>query len=427
MMADVARIERLAGRGDGVTADGRYAPLAAPGDLFRFGAQGPELVESGACRVVPPCRHFPACGGCQLQHVADPAYARWCEERIAWALRGVGLAAAHYMPAHLSPPRSRRRATLRAVRTAAGAVLGFSSEGSHRLIDMAECLVLRPELFALVAPLRSLLARRLRPGHGAGVSLTLSDTGIDLLLSNLEVGGAGDAAELAGFAAAGDLARLSIEGPGGIEVIATRRPPVVTLGGVEVRLPPVPFLQATQDGEAALVAAVLDAVAGARRVADLFCGLGTFALPLAARGAAVMAVDASGPAAAALGEAARVARPGVTVAHRDLFRRPLTATELAGFDAVVFDPPRAGAKEQAAELARSGVPRVVAVSCNPATFARDAALLAGGGYRPGRVWPVGQFRWSTHIELVAEFERSANELPATHTGRQAKPVAGRTA
>lgn len=423
-MTDVARIERLAGRGDGVTADGRYAPLAAPGDLFRFGADGAQLVEAGASRVAPPCRHFPACGGCQLQHVADPAYARWCEERIAWALRGVGLAAASYAPAHLSPPRSRRRATLRAVRTAAGAVLGFSGEASHRLVDMAECHVLHPALFALVAPLRALLARRLRPGHGAGVSLTLTDTGVDLLLSNLEAGSAAGAAELAGFAAAHDLARLAVEGPGGIEIIATRRPPEVALGGVAVRLPPLPFLQATRDGEAALVVAVTAACAGAARVADLFCGLGTFALPLAAAGARVLAADASGPAVAALDAAARGAGLAVATAHRDLFRRPLTAAELAGFDAVVFDPPRAGAKEQAAELARAAAPRIVAVSCNPATFARDAALLAGGGYRPGRIWPVGQFRWSTHIELVAEFLRPAGGLPATRRPGQTDALPG---
>jgi 23S rRNA (uracil1939-C5)-methyltransferase len=419
-MSEVARIERLAGRGDGVTSDGRYAPLAAPGDLFRFGPQGAELVEAGADRVTPVCAHFPQCGGCQLQHVADPAYARWCEERIAWALRGVGLAAAAYAPAHLSPPRSRRRATLRAVNTAAGVVLGFSSEASHRLVDMTECHVLRPELFALVGPLRALLSGRLAPGHGGGVSLTLSDTGVDALLSNLDVGNAAAAAGLAAFAAAHDLARLAVEGPGGIEIIAERRAPVAEMGGVAMRLPPAPFLQSTQDGEAALVAAVRDATRGARRLADLFCGLGTFTLPLAADGGHVVAVDASRPAVTALDEAARGAGLRVETQHRDLFRRPLGAAELVGFDAVLFDPPRAGAKEQATELARAGVPRIVAVSCNPATFARDAALLAGGGYRLGRIWPVGQFRWSTHVELVAEFLRPDAGLRATHRRGQTK-------
>lgn len=412
-MSEVVRIERLAGRGDGVTADGRYAPRTAPGDLVRFGADGPQLVAAGPEHVTPVCGHVPACGGCQMQHVADAAYARWCADRIAWALRGVGLAAAGYAPTQLSPPRSRRRATLRAVRTATGLVLGFHGEASHHVVDLAECHVLRPELFALVAPLRALLAPRLPRGHGAGVSLTLSATGVDALLSNLAVSSAGDAAALAAFARAQALARLAVEGPGGIEVVSERCAPIAVIGGVEVRLPPAPFLQATAEGEAALVAAVATASAGARRIADLFCGLGTFALPLAAQGARVLAADASGPATAALDSAARNAGLAITVEHRDLFRRPLAAAELAGFDAVLFDPPRAGAREQAAELARSAVPCVVAVSCNPATFARDAAVLAGGGYRLGRVWPVGQFRWSTHIELVAEFRRAGPARAAT--------------
>jgi 23S rRNA (uracil1939-C5)-methyltransferase len=404
-MSDVARIVRLAGRGDGVTADGRYAGLTAPGDLVRFGDGPTELVEAGAERVAPVCRHFPQCGGCQLQHVSDASYARWCEERIAWALRGAGLTAAQYRPAQLSPPRSRRRATLRAVRTAAGVVLGFHGEGGHRVVDLAECHVLRPELFALAQPLRALLVGRLTPGHGGGASLTLSDSGVDALLSNIAIDGPAEAAAAAAFAQDHDLARLAIEGPGGVAVVSERRAPMVRLGGVDVRLPPAPFLQATREGEAALVAAVLDAAQGALRVADLFCGLGTFALPLAAAGARLLAADAAGPAIDALRDASRSAGLPVETAHRDLFRRPLTAAELAGFDAVLFDPPRAGAKEQAAELARSIVPRVVAISCNPATFARDAAVLAGGRFRLGRVWPVGQFRWSTHIELVAEFAR----------------------
>lgn len=399
------RIVRLAGRGDGVTADGRYVPLTAPGDLVRPGPGGAELVAAGPARAAPVCRHYPDCGGCQLQHVSDAAWSDWMVERIAWVLRGQGLAAAGIRPPHLSPPRARRRATLRAIRTAQGLVLGFHGEASHRVIDLAECHVLAPPLFALVAPLRALLAGLLPPGHGGGVTMTLAEGGVDLLLSNLSAETPAQAMALADFARDHDLARLAVEGPGGISVIAEPRPPQVRLGGVAVRLPPAAFLQATADGEAALVAAVQDAGAGANRIADLFCGLGTFALPLAAAGARVLAADAAGPAVEALGAAARGAGLPVRTLHRDLFRRPLVPRELAGLDAVVFDPPRAGAKEQAAELARSAVPRVVAVSCNPSTFARDAALLASGGYRLGRIWPVGQFRWSTHIELVAEFLR----------------------
>ncbi len=399
--ADLQTIVRLAARGDGVTADGRFVALAAPGDHVRFIGDTP-TIEPGRNHATPLCRHFPECGGCQMQHVADAAYVRWMGERIGHALGQAGVTIGELMPAHLSPPRSRRRAALRAVRHGRTVTLGFHIEGTHRVLDLAECHVLRPELFALLAPLRPLLATLLRDGEGAGVSATLTDTGIDLMLSNVAADGAGALTALSGFAAAHDLARLSVETALGVETIALARAPAVCFGGTMVEVPPAPFLQATREGEAALVAAVRAAIGARARVADLFCGLGTFALPIAAAGARVSAIDASGPAIAALG---RAAAGKVSTEHRDLFRRPLTAAELGRFDAIIFDPPRAGAKAQAAGIARSNVPTVVAVSCNPATFARDAALLREGGYALARLWPVGQFRWSSHVELVAEFTR----------------------
>ena len=403
MSADRQPVVRLAARGDGVTADGRFVALAAPGDTVDFAAS-PPVVQPGPDHVVPPCRHFPECGGCQMQHVSDTAYAAWAGERIAHTLGGVGVRVGELRPTHLSPPYSRRRAALRAVRNGRTVTLGFHVEGTHRVLDLRGCWVLRPELFALVQPLRPLLATLLAEGEGGGVSLTLTDTGIDALLSNVRAERAAARAALAAFAAEHDLARLSVETAGGIETVAEARAPAVRMGGVWVAVPPAPFLQATTDGEAALVAAVLAAsgLAPGGRVADLFCGLGTLALPLAAAGGRVHAVDAAGSAVAAL---ARAAPPALTTEHRDLFRRPLTAGELARFDCVVFDPPRAGAKAQVAELARTSVPRVIAVSCNPATFAREAATLAGGGYRLERLWPVAQFRWSHHLELVALFQR----------------------
>jgi 23S rRNA (uracil1939-C5)-methyltransferase len=232
----------------------------------------------------------------------------------------------------------------------------------------------------------------------------MTDTGIDLLLANVAADRLPQIERLTAFAAAHDLARLSVEGVQGVEDVALARMPMLALGGVPVALPPAPFLQATREGEAALVAAVIDAAGGARRIADLFCGLGTFALPLSAR-AKLLAADAAGPAIAALTAAARQHQRPIETAHRDLFRRPFTAAELAGFDAVVFDPPRAGAEAQSRALSASKVPVVVAVSCNPSTFARDAALLVAGGYRLERIWPVAQFRWSTHVELVAKLVR----------------------
>lgn len=394
-------VVRLGARGDGVTASGRFVPGAVPGDMVA--ADG--TVSPGPNHVAPVCRHVPECGGCILQHFADAAYADWMAERIGAALAGAGIAAGDYAPAHLSPPRSRRRASLRAVKRDGRLVLGFNADASHRIVDLIECHVLLPELAALVAPLRTLLGAALRDGQGAGVSMTRSEAGIDLLLSNVAAGSLREIERLTAFASAHDLVRLSVENAQGIETIIEARTPVVTLGGAAVALPPAAFLQATLDGEAALQAAVLDAAAGAARVADLFCGVGTFALPLARAGARVTAADAAKAAVDALGAAARGAGLRVETLHRDLFRAPLGTAELAGFDAVVADPPRAGAAAQAAELARSRVPTIVMVSCNPNTFARDAAMLCEAGYRLGRVWPVGQFRWSPHIELVARFAR----------------------
>jgi 23S rRNA (uracil1939-C5)-methyltransferase len=401
-MTDVQEIVRLAARGDGVTADGRFVIGAAVGDQVHFGADGVRI-EPGPRHAVPPCRHFPDCGGCQLQHIGETDYADFVADRIVRALAHAGVSPSEVMPVAMSPPRTRRRAALRAVRRG-GLVLGFNAEGSHRIVDIVQCEVLNPALFALVAPLRTLLRAALAEGQGAGVTLTDSDSGVDVLLANVSADGLERIERLSDFARAHDLARLSIEGAHGVETLVEARAPVLAMGGATVALPPAPFLQATREGEAALVAAVLAAVGDARQVADLFCGLGTFALPLS-HGARVLAADAAGPAVAALASAARAAGRPVTTAHRDLFRRPLTAEELGNFDAVVFDPPRAGAAAQSAALAAAKVPVVVAVSCNPSTFARDAERLVQGGYHLRRLWPVAQFRWSTHVELVAEFRR----------------------
>ena len=401
-MSGFDEIVRLAARGDGVTADGRFVALTAPGDQVDFSADPPRIIP-GTHHVRAPCAHYPACGGCQMQHVDEAAYGDFVRDRLARVLPA-GLPDDVRRIA-LSPPRSRRRASLKALKRQGKLSLGFHSEGTHALVDIADCPLLRPELMALVAPLKGLLKTRLRDGQGAGVAMTLSDTGVDLLLANVSAEGLAAIEALTDFARAHDLARLSVEGPGGIDTLVEARAPVLAMGGVAVTLPVAPFLQATREGEAALVAAVLEAVDDATTVADLFCGLGTFALPLSQR-ARVLAVDAAGPAVTALAVAARRAGRKVEVQHRDLFRRPLAGKELAGLDAVVFDPPRAGAEAQARALAASDVPVVVAVSCNPNSFGRDAKILAEAGYRLTTLWPVAQFRWSSHVELVARFERA---------------------
>jgi 23S rRNA (uracil1939-C5)-methyltransferase len=386
------KIVRIAARGDGVTASGRHVPFGVPGDaLLEDGALAP-----GPHHQDPPCRHFPECGGCQLQQADDEAYRDYLASRVESALAQHGLRTEIREP-HLSPPRTRRRATLRALKLGQGAVLGLNAAKSHRIVDMRECHILRRELFALVEPLRSLLARLLAPKRMAEVQLTLIDAGADMLLKGVEAGGLEATEELTAFAAEQRLARLSIDRGLGPQTIYEPEPATVTLSGVQVGFPVGAFLQATADGEAALVEAVREAVGEARDVADLFAGVGTFTLAVKAGHAAEAARDA----AVALKRAA----PNMAVEHRDLYRRPLDAAELSSFAAVVLDPPRAGAAEQVAALAASTVSRIAYVSCNPATFARDARMLVDGGYALEWIRPVGQFRWSTHVELAASLSR----------------------
>ncbi|HET8611979.1 MAG TPA: class I SAM-dependent RNA methyltransferase [Sphingomonas sp.] len=393
------RILRLAARGDGIAEDGRAVPLAAPGDVLLPDGG----LEPGPHHRTPPCRHFPLCGGCALQHVDDAAYADYCVDRIAGALGSQGLKA-EIAPPHLSPPETRRRASLRAERQGKRVSIGFNEAKSRRIIDMLECRILLPELFALVEPLRALFAALLPDRRACGVEMALADQGVDLLLAGIEPAGLASAEALTRFAEAHRLARLSIDGGYGPETRWEPRPVTVTFGGVAVALPPGGFLQATADGQAALLAAVRDAVGEARVIADLFAGLGTFALPLSAS-ARVLAAEGARDAILALKAAAAQAGRPIVADHRDLFRRPYTAAELSRFEAVILDPPRAGAKEQAAELARADCARIAYVSCNPATFARDAKMLADGGWRMEWIRPVGQFRWSTHVELAAAFLR----------------------
>ena len=386
-------IVRIAARGDGVSASGKHVAYGVPGDTIDDDGG---LIE-GPGHQVPPCRHFPTCGGCQLQHLTDAAYADYCTQRVVGALAQHGLETDMRAP-HLSPPRTRRRATLRAMTVGKGVQVGFNEAGTNRIVDMRECHILRPELFALVAPLRGLLATILPSKRTGEVALTLTDQGVDVALGGVSVEGLDAVEALSEFCEAHGLARLTIDEGFGPEPRFAPQPVTVTLSGVAVGFPSGAFLQATADGEAALVAAVREAVGGAARTADLFAGLGTFALAL---GGEIIAAEASRDAVLSL----KAAAPLIRVEHRDLYRRPYDPDELAPFDAVVLDPPRAGAFEQVTRLAASAVPRIAYVSCNPATFARDAEILVKGGYRLMWARAVGQFRWSTHVELVAAFAR----------------------
>lgn len=396
----IGTIVRLAGRGDGVTADGRFVPLTAPGD--EIGPDG--AVIPGPHHAVPPCCHYPTCGGCQLQHIDDAAYADFVVARIADALHSQRLDLPEIRTPYLSPPRTRRRASLKAERTGRTVRIGFSEARSHRIVDMRECHVLAPALFDLVAPLRALLLPMIAERRQAEITMTATDQGIDLGLSGVSIEGLDAIERLTGFAQLHGLARVTVDEGYGPEARWAPDEPTVTLGGVAVPFPPGGFLQATADGEAAILRAVEEAIGAAATVADLFAGLGTFALPLSARAKVYAAEGARDALLMLKGAAARAGRP-VFAEHRDLFRRPLSAAELSRFDAVVIDPPRAGAREQAEGLAGAELAAIAYVSCNPATFARDAARLVEGGWRMRWIQPVGQFRWSTHVELIAAFTR----------------------
>jgi 23S rRNA (uracil1939-C5)-methyltransferase len=414
-------IEAIGARGDGVARRGGarvFVPLTLPGDRLRVrivGRRGDGLVaepverREEAPRATPPCPHFGACGGCQLQHVPVAQYRAWKREQVAAALAKHGLHDVPVEPLESTPPGTRRRARFAFARRGAALRLGFRERSGHRVIALSTCPVLVPELVALLGPLRALLARLELARPGGEVEVTLSATGLDLQIMAADLPVLGDRETLAAFADGHDLARISwAPGPDvEAEPIVQRRAPSVMFHEVRVDLPPGAFLQATTPAEAAILGAVLKAIDQAPRVADLFAGCGTIGLPLAAAGRTVHAVETEAAMLEALRQAARRAGFGgrVTTERRDLQRVPLAGAELGAFDAVVLDPPRGGARAQAAALAASDVPRVAMVSCNPATFARDARLLVDGGHRCLWVRPVDAFLWSSRIELVAAFAR----------------------
>jgi 23S rRNA (uracil1939-C5)-methyltransferase len=403
-------IERLGRRGEGVARTERglvFAPFALPGETVIVEGDGEraelvEIVTPAPERVAPFCPHYGVCGGCAVQTLAPPAYAEWKRGLAETALRNAGLdiPVEPLIDAHGT---GRRRATFHA-RFDKGAVrLGFMRARSHDLVEIAACPLLEPGLAAAPAAARALAQALAARGKPLDIGVTLTGGGLDV-----DIRGAGALEEsemlaLLALAERHDLARLANHG----KLVTLRRPPCVSIGATSVVPPPGAFLQATAAGEAAIAALVERAIGeGAGRIADLFCGVGAFALRLAAH-ARVFAVDFDAGAVEALARAAKAdpaLRP-VEAQARDLFRRPLDAQELARFDAVVFDPPRAGALAQAEALAKSSVRRIVAVSCDAQSFARDAAALIAGGYTARFVTPIDQFRCSPHLELIALFER----------------------
>ncbi|MFM9865695.1 MAG: class I SAM-dependent RNA methyltransferase [Micropepsaceae bacterium] len=401
-------ILRIGHKGDGETAEGVYVPFTVPGDKVRVEAEGDrgrivEIVEPGPTRAKPVCQHFVICGGCALQHVEASAYHDWKRDQVVQALSQRGITGIDVAPLVTFPTRTRRRAVLTAKLVDDAVFVGFQERGSHHIVDMAECHVLHPDLFALVAKLRGVLADILPEHARAEIDVMRADNGIDMSLGvgRMTLDGA-LRTRLAALAARLGIIRLNVNG----ELVAQSEAPVLDWAGAKITPPPGAFLQAVPEAEATLQTLVTAAVGKAKRVADLFAGCGAFTFPLA-RKSAVAAFDSEAEAIEALGAARGT--PGlkpITAERRDLFRRPLLKHELDAFDAVVIDPPRAGAKAQSEQLATSKVKTIAAVSCSPTTFARDARTLIDGGYALKSVTPIDQFLWSPHIELVAVFERS---------------------
>ncbi|WP_172297896.1 class I SAM-dependent RNA methyltransferase [Pseudoruegeria sp. HB172150] len=402
-MAEVT-IERLGHLGDGIAPGPVFVPLTLPGEVVEGEVDGdriaaPRIVTPSADRVRPPCRHFKSCGGCALQHASGGFLETWKADQVRIALAAHGLKAPIRGVA-TSPPQSRRRATFSGRRTKKSALVGFHARASDTVVEVPDCQLVLPEIAALLPALAELTQIGASRRGELSFTVTWSAAGADLAVSGGVRLDGPFRVRLAEFAGKAGLARLVWDD----DLVVEAAPPVQRFDLIETVPPPGAFLQATAEGEKALLASVKEAVGDAARVADLFSGCGTFALPLA-RNAEVHAVEGLPALLSALDVGWRRAQglKRITTEARDLFRRPLLAQELARYDAIVIDPPRAGAEAQTEQIAAAGIPRIAAVSCNPVTFARDAAILCKAGYRLDWIDVVDQFRWSPHVELAAQF------------------------
>lgn len=404
-------ITAIGAQGDGLAEGPAFVPLTLPGESVRARVEGGrgellEILQASAERVSPPCVHFGECGGCALQHWDSDPYLAWKREQVRIQL-GRERIETEILPTFASTPATRRRLALHARKGKGGARIGFKARRSWDLVEISECPISDPRLVAAFPALRKLAEPFLEhPKSAPTLHVTLTATGIDVDVTGVERKSGGLSADArmraAEAAQAASFARVTMAG----EPIYGERQAVVRMGPAAVALPAGAFLQAVPAAEKAMVDFAVQASQGAGRIADLYCGAGTFTFRLAEIGA-VHAADFTEGAIRALNAAIGTA-PGlkpIKAETRDLVRRPVLATELAKTDVVVIDPPRAGAAEQTGEIARSKVAKVVGVSCNPATFARDARTLVDAGFTLEKVMPVDQFLWSPHIELVSVFSR----------------------
>ncbi len=419
-----AEINGLGALGDGIVRDegggAIHIPGALPGERWRAEIVGTrlrkaELVMASALRREAFCPHYQGCGGCQAQHLSEDFYGEWKRDVVRQALTRAGLSGVAVEPLIRlqGDDAGRRRVDWALLRDRAGQVrLGFRQQGSHHIVDIGECAIVEVDIAALIMPLKALAVALLQPGERGGCRITLSDTGTDVLLTLPHLPDLEERERLTRFAGEQDCARLSVQtAETAPETVLLRRHPVVHFSGVTVPLPQNCFLQASRAADRVLcdLAVTTSEEDGAGgEAADLFSGLGTFSFALRKAGARVQAYEADEAAVVAMQAGINRAQLGnISVSRRDLFRQPLLAAELKRFSRVLFDPPRAGAREQVEMLAASDVAEVIAVSCNPASFARDMAILVQGGYRLERVVPVDQFPYSRHVEMVARLRRAA--------------------
>jgi 23S rRNA (uracil1939-C5)-methyltransferase len=398
----IVTIDRLGHLGHGIAPGPLYAPGTLPGEVIEGTPDGDRLLDlkiitPSPDRVKPPCRHARTCGGCQLQHASPSFVAQWKQQVVEAALAAQGLTAA-FLPLVTSPAQSRRRATLSARRTKAGVLMGFHGRASDTITEISDCQLLHPGILAAFPGLQALVSLGGSRTTELSLQVTLTRGGPDVVVTGGKPLDGDLRLELARLVEAHAFSRLTWDD----ETVALRDRPALTLGRATVVPPPGAFLQATAEGEAALLAAVKQALGPQKRVVDLFSGIGTFTLPLAET-REIHAVEGDAAMIRALDLAARNT-PNlhrISTETRDLFRRPLEPDELRPFTAAVIDPPRAGAEAQTNCLAQVKLPVIAAVSCNPVTFARDAKALVAAGYRLDWVQVIDQFRWSTHVELVA--------------------------
>lgn len=417
-------IDKLGAQGDGIGEHAGlpiYVPGALPGEVVnahivdkKRGGFYTKLItveRPSPSRAQPICKHFGACGGCQLQHLNDDYYKQWITDRASLALSQHGFDEVRVLEPYFAPPGSRRRTSFKAHKGGSGLILGFNAKNSHQIVNISECPITNEVILQLIPELKAVLNKILPARMVATIHCTLAANGLDLLIEAQQSLDLTARELLAEFADCDDVASLHWQHDGFMDPVSIRREPVMEFAGVRVPLPPASFVQATAECEKAMVRHVVEACDGYGRVADLFCGLGTFTFPLASNHQVLAVEGAQGPlksleAGRNFSSAQGVKLKQIIAKHRDLFRRPLTAAELAGFEVAVIDPPRAGALAQMTELAKSSVQRIVSVSCNPNTFARDARILVDGGYSVDSILPVDQFLWSNHLELVGVFTRS---------------------